>query len=149
MGSSIGVSGVWVLFSIIVGGSLFGVPGMVAGLPTFSVIYVLVRDQAHRRLLAKNRQINNPEEHLCEGDSCVLDDSVTEIFGKKPGTAPVVQFRTKVSGCLLCAVLCLGLLAGCTGTEEPSVSEPGSETVSQLPEESSQPAETEAESVRL
>lgn len=37
-------------------------------------------------------------------------------------------------------------LAGCTGTEEPSVSEPGSETVSQLPEESSQPAETEAES---
>lgn len=33
VGSSIGVSGVWVLFSIIVGGSLFGVPGMVAGLP--------------------------------------------------------------------------------------------------------------------
>ena len=84
VGSSIGVSGVWVLFSIIVGGSLFGVPGMVAGLPAFSVIYVLVREQAHRRLLAKNRQINNPEEHLCEGDSCVLDDSVTEIFGKEP-----------------------------------------------------------------
>lgn len=84
VGNSIGVSGVWVLFSIIVGGSLFGVPGMVAGLPTFSVIYVLVREQAHRRLLAKNRQINNPEEHLCEGDSCVLDDSVTEIFGKEP-----------------------------------------------------------------
>ena len=58
----------------------------------------------------------------------------------------MIQFRTKVSGCLLCAVLCLGLLAGCTGTEEPSVSEPGSGTVSQLPEESSQPIETEAES---
>ena len=84
VGSSIGVSGVWVLFSIIVGGSLFGIPGMVAGPPAFSVIYVLVREQAHRRLLAKNRQINNPEEHLCEGDSCVLDDSVTEIFGKEP-----------------------------------------------------------------
>ena len=56
----------------------------------------------------------------------------------------MIQFRTKVSGGLLCAVLCLGLLAGCTGTEEPSVSEPGSET--QLPEESSQPIETEAES---
>ena len=58
----------------------------------------------------------------------------------------MIQFRTKVSGCLLCAVLCLGLLASCTGTEEPSVSEPGSGTVSQLPEESSQPIETEAES---
>lgn len=58
----------------------------------------------------------------------------------------MIQFRTKVSGCLLCAVLCLGLLAGCTGTEEPSVSEPGSETVSQLPEESSQPAENGTES---
>lgn len=84
VGSSIGVSGVWVLFSIIVGGKLFGIPGMVAGLPTFSVIYVLVREQAHRRLLAKNRQIDNPEEHLCERDSCVLDDSVIKVFGKEP-----------------------------------------------------------------
>ena len=84
VGSSIGVSGVWVLFSIIVGGKLFGIPGMVAGLPTFSVIYVLVREQAHRRLLAKNRQIDNPEKHLCEGDSCVLDDSVIKVFGKEP-----------------------------------------------------------------
>lgn len=84
VGSSIGVSGVWVLFSIIVGGKLFGIPGMVAGLPTFSVIYVLVREQAHRRLLAKKRQIDNPEEHLCEGDSCVLDDSVIKVFGKEP-----------------------------------------------------------------
>lgn len=84
VGSSIGVSGVWVLFSIIVGGKLFGIPGMVAGLPTFSVIYVLVREQAHRRLLAKNRQIDNPEEHLCEGDNCVLDDSVIKVFGKEP-----------------------------------------------------------------
>ena len=84
VGSSIGVSGVWVLFSIIVGGKLFGIPGMVAGLPTFSVIYVLAREQAHRRLLAKNRQIDNPEEHLCEGDSCVLDDSVIKVFGKEP-----------------------------------------------------------------
>ncbi len=84
VGSSIGVSGVWVLFSIIVGGKLFGIPGMVAGLPTFSVIYVLVREQAHRRLLAKNRQIDNPEEYLCEGDSCVLDDSVIKVFGKEP-----------------------------------------------------------------
>lgn len=84
VGSSIGVSGVWVLFSIIVGGKLFGIPGMVAGLPTFSVIYVLIREQAHRRLLAKNRQIDNPEEHLCEGDSCVLDDSVIKVFGKEP-----------------------------------------------------------------
>ena len=58
----------------------------------------------------------------------------------------MIQFHTKVSGCLLCAVLCLGLLAGCTGTEEPSVSEPGSETVFQLPEESSQPAENGTES---
>ena len=58
----------------------------------------------------------------------------------------MIPFHIKVSGCLLCAVLCLGLLAGCTGTEEPSVSEPGSETVSQLPEESSQPAENGTES---
>ena len=57
------------------------------------------REQAHRRLLAKNRQINNPEEHLCEGDSCVLDDSVTEIFGKglipwQSGESPAAAIRS-------------------------------------------------------
>ena len=57
---------------------------MVAGLPAFSVLYVLIREQAHRRLLAKHRQINNPEQHLSEGESGTLDDSVTEIFGKEP-----------------------------------------------------------------
>ena len=105
VGSSIGVSGVWVLFSIIVGGKLFGIPGMVAGLPTFSVIYVLVREQAHRRLLAKNRQIDNPEEHLCEGDSCVLDDSVIKVFGKDGRNLCDEPFAPKPQGLVPAALL--------------------------------------------
>ena len=87
VGSSIGISGVWVLFSIIVGGSLFGIPGMVAGLPTFGMIYVLVREQAHRLLKEKGRDPSDPERPYCEGESCEVEDSLTAVFGKEPPEA--------------------------------------------------------------
>lgn len=53
LGNSTGLSAIWVLVSIVVGGGLFGFPGMVLGVPTFAVIYTLTRDWANRRLQAK------------------------------------------------------------------------------------------------
>lgn len=44
LGSSTGLSSFWVLFSIIVGGNLFGVAGMLLGVPIFAVIYSLVEE---------------------------------------------------------------------------------------------------------
>lgn len=41
VGSSVGLPSMWVLFAVIVGGNLFGVAGMLAFIPLFSVIYVL------------------------------------------------------------------------------------------------------------
>lgn len=41
LGQSIGISAFWVLFSILVGGGLFGVAGMILGVPIFAVIYSL------------------------------------------------------------------------------------------------------------
>ena len=41
VGDAIGISGLWVLFAIIVGGDLFGLPGMVIGVPVFAVLYTL------------------------------------------------------------------------------------------------------------
>ena len=43
LGKSIGVSALWVLFSIVVGGDLFGVVGMVLGVPVFATFYALLR----------------------------------------------------------------------------------------------------------
>ncbi len=50
VGSSIGLGGFWVLFALIVGGSLFGLPGMLIGIPIFAVCYTLVRQDMYKRL---------------------------------------------------------------------------------------------------
>ena len=42
VGNAIGLSGLWVLMAIILGGDLFGLPGMVIGVPLFGVIYALL-----------------------------------------------------------------------------------------------------------
>ena len=44
LGQSIGVSSLWVLFSIVVGGDLFGLVGMVVGVPLFATLYGLLHE---------------------------------------------------------------------------------------------------------
>ena len=53
LGDSTGLSAIWVLVAIVVGGGLFGFPGMVLGVPTFAVLYALVREWVNHRLDAK------------------------------------------------------------------------------------------------
>ena len=49
VGHSVGVSSIWVLVSVFVGGGLFGVAGMLAGVPTAATIIILAREWAERR----------------------------------------------------------------------------------------------------
>lgn len=58
LGDSVGLPALWVMFAIILGGSLFGVLGMFLGVPLFSVIYVLVRDHVNNRLRSKKLRIS-------------------------------------------------------------------------------------------
>lgn len=53
VGGSIGLSAIWVLFAITVGGELFGLIGMLLGVPTMAVIYRLVKDGIDNRLKEK------------------------------------------------------------------------------------------------
>ena len=53
LGDSTGLSAIWVLVAIIVGGGLFGFVGMVVGVPTFAVLYSLTSDFLAARLKAK------------------------------------------------------------------------------------------------
>lgn len=53
VGSSIGLSAIWVLFAITVGGELFGLVGMLLGVPTVAVIYSLVKDSITNKLKEK------------------------------------------------------------------------------------------------
>ena len=44
LGQSIGISSLWVLFSIVVGGDLFGLVGMVIGVPLFATLFGLLHE---------------------------------------------------------------------------------------------------------
>ena len=50
LGSSIGINGFWVMFSIILGAGLFGFWGMLLGVPVFVVIYTLINNLIDRKL---------------------------------------------------------------------------------------------------
>lgn len=62
VGNSVGLSALWVLFAVSVGGGLFGIPGMIFGLPTFSVIYELLRRWTNYRLEVKRNLAKKQEE---------------------------------------------------------------------------------------
>lgn len=50
LGDSTGLSSFWVMFAILIGGGLFGIVGMVIGIPVFAVIYAYLCRGVNRRL---------------------------------------------------------------------------------------------------
>lgn len=50
LGDSIGLGAMWVMIAIIIGGGFFGITGMLLGVPTFAVIYALVKQWSEKRL---------------------------------------------------------------------------------------------------
>lgn len=55
VGASVGLSPLWTLLAITVGGNLFGIPGILLGLPVASVLYALIKELVNGRL--KNKAI--------------------------------------------------------------------------------------------
>ena len=53
LGNTTGVSSLGVLLSILIGGGLFGITGMILCVPTYGVIYSLIKKAAERRLAKK------------------------------------------------------------------------------------------------
>jgi predicted PurR-regulated permease PerM len=45
VGNSVGLPAIWILFAVTVGGGLFGVMGMVIGVPLMSIIYTILREK--------------------------------------------------------------------------------------------------------
>lgn len=54
LGGRMGISGFWVLFSITFFGSVFSFPGMLVGVPVFTVIYALCAEAVNNALKKKN-----------------------------------------------------------------------------------------------
>lgn len=53
LGDSLGLSPIWVLAGILIGNGLFGIAGMLVGVPTFAVLYSLVSENISYRLEEK------------------------------------------------------------------------------------------------
>ena len=54
LGKTTRLASFWVLFAIIVGGGLFGLPGMILGVPTMAVIYIYFARLINNRLADRN-----------------------------------------------------------------------------------------------
>lgn len=71
LGDSTGLSAFWVLFSILLFGGLFGVVGMVIGVPTFAVFYYIVKLFVTERLEKKKL----PTETSCYNGMNYVDEA--------------------------------------------------------------------------
>ncbi len=81
LGDSTGIPPIWVLISIIVGGGMFGFPGMVLGVPTTAVLYILVGEFLASRL--KKRGLS---EYLEDDDNEV---QYIEVIPAKEDSLPI------------------------------------------------------------
>ena len=64
VGNSVGLSGMWVLLAIAVGGKLFGIVGMFMMIPFVSVLYTVLQEKTHKRLDKRITEENLDPEKL-------------------------------------------------------------------------------------
>lgn len=76
LGESIGVSAFWILFSILFFGELFGLIGMIIGVPLFATIYYVVKRLVEEQLAAQNLPIDSENYILLDK----LDDKNQATF---------------------------------------------------------------------
>lgn len=84
-GETLGLPAIWVLVSIIIGGALFNIPGMLLGAPVFAVIYIMFADLVKNKLKKKNLP---GETDVYEASSEVLSDEYLQNAAE-PGKMPV------------------------------------------------------------
>ncbi len=56
VGENVGVSPFWIITSVTVGGNLFGIPGMVLGVPVVVLLKTIVEESIEMRLLEKGKE---------------------------------------------------------------------------------------------
>ncbi len=61
LGDSLGISAFWILFSLLIGGKLFGIVGMIIGVPLFVFLYAILKEVLENRLKRKSLPIETEE----------------------------------------------------------------------------------------
>ena len=88
VGRTVGVSSIWVLVSVFVGGGLFGIPGMFAGVPTAATILSLCREWADAQE-AKGKKSDQHADGNAALDAAPPTEDVSDGDGAPDGTDPV------------------------------------------------------------
>lgn len=76
LGDSTGLSAFWVIVAILVGGGLFGVTGMIIGVPTFALLYYIVKMFINQKL----RQKNLPTDTGCYAQQNFVNENGEFVF---------------------------------------------------------------------
>lgn len=80
VGNSVGLPSIWVLMAVSVGGSLFGVGGMLVFIPITSTVYSLLRDDVNRR---NQRKACKQEACAAVGETDAADTEARENVGEE------------------------------------------------------------------
>jgi predicted PurR-regulated permease PerM len=91
LGDRVGLPTIWTLFAIIVGGKLFGIVGMVLGVPIFAVIYTLVKEFVEKQLKKKGEI-----ELLEQSGIQTLDDMLPEDTGSSETEQNMTSVQAEV-----------------------------------------------------
>ena len=92
LGETVGISGFWIMVSVIVGGGLFGVPGMLLGVPIFAAIYTLIDEVVERRLKKKEIAADDiappidddiPKKQKNANDKSIMEKAAKLFHNKK------------------------------------------------------------------
>lgn len=80
VGNSVGLPSIWVLMSVSVGGSLFGVVGMLVFIPLMSTLYSLLRDDVNQRTRTKRygKEKNNGRQKPIKEQKRVGESGLTK-----------------------------------------------------------------------
>lgn len=82
LGDSTGLSSFWVIFSITLFGGLFGIPGMILGVPIFAVIFAGIKYWVHDQL--KKKELKEMENMQSDDGFESSDPSIRALIEENP-----------------------------------------------------------------
>lgn len=74
VGRAVGLSGIWVMIAVILGGGLFGIAGIILCVPVMAVLYTLVSEWVNRRVERKRYDLGMRDEPPTEEEIRSMTD---------------------------------------------------------------------------
>ena len=85
VGSSVGLPAIWILFAVTVGGGMFGVIGMIVGVPFMSVLYTVLREKTADAAEVGDDNSSNDNQNK-QPIFPVVGEKTNQIFSKLRST---------------------------------------------------------------